>query len=110
MNRFRRTSGGTGFLRRVFLASMPLLLIQIAPLLSLTQRIITTILMFCQDKLDSRTSAVSIKYVSFLLSLFVSIIDIFIQESFEFLMVLIIGSTNDEFLDMGELTLDRIEP
>lgn len=45
-----------------------------------------------------------------MLSLFVSVFDILIQECIEFLMVLIIGSTNDEFLDMGKLTFDRIEP
>ena len=42
--------------------------------------------------------------------LLVSVFHVSVYKKFEFCMVAIVGSTNDEFLDMRELTLDRIEP
>jgi len=44
------------------------------------------------------------------LSLFIAISDIFIQSYFEFIMILIIGSTNHKFFHMSKLAFDRIEP
>jgi hypothetical protein len=44
------------------------------------------------------------------MSLFVAIFDISIQSDFEFVMILIVGSTNDKFLHMRKLAFDRIEP
>ena len=48
--------------------------------------------------------------MSLLLSLFIAISDIFIQGCFEFVMILIIGTSNYKFFHMSELAFDGIEP
>ena len=42
--------------------------------------------------------------------MFIAVSDIFIQSNFEFIMILIIGSSDNKFLHMCKLAFDRIEP
>jgi hypothetical protein len=44
------------------------------------------------------------------LSMLIAISDIFIQSDFEFVMILIIGSSNHKLLNMSKLAFDRVEP